>query len=100
MSDDFYQVGIYLKDELIGFANEVERENDKIELGYATEMLDGMLEELFQSCFSEVIAGAFEENTASIRVMEKCNMEKLDKVDEIEYRDVVHTCVYYSKKLH
>ena len=34
-SDDFYQVGIFLNDNLIGIANEVGREDDSIELGYA-----------------------------------------------------------------
>lgn len=110
LSKDFYEVGIFLSDELIGFASEVERENDKIELGYAispkhhnkgfaTEMLKGMIEELFKDGFSEVVTGAFEENIASIRVMEKCGMEKLDKVEKIEYRGVVHNCVYYSKRV-
>lgn len=109
LSNDFYEVGIFLDDELIGFANEVERENDKIELGYAispkhhnkgyaTEMLKALTEALFEDGFSEVVTGAFEENAASIRVMEKCGMEKLDKVEKIEYRGVMYTCVYYSKK--
>lgn len=104
-----YQVGIYLNGMLIGFANEVEREDDKIELGYmihpehhnqgyGTEMLKAMIEEMFARGFSEVIAGAFEENPASLRVMEKSGMTKLDKTDEIEYRGVLHKCVYYSKK--
>lgn len=109
LADDFYQVGIFLNDELIGWVNEVERENSKIELGYvislkhhnkgyATEMFSAMIEKLFQDGFSEIITGAFEENSASIRVMEKCGMKKLDKTDRIEYRGVTHTCVYYSKR--
>lgn len=109
LADKVYQVGIYLNGMLIGFANEVEREDDKIELGYmihpehhnqgyGTEMLKAMIEEMFARGFSEVIAGAFEENPASLRVMEKSGMTKLDKTDEIEYRGVLHKCVYYSKK--
>lgn len=109
LADKVYQVGIYLNGMLIGFANEVEREDDKIELGYmihpehhnqgyGTEMLKAMIEEMFARGFSEVIAGAFEENPASMRVMEKSGMTKLDKTDEIEYRGVLHKCVYYSKK--
>lgn len=109
LSDKVYQVGIFLNDEVIGFANEVEREGDKIELGYvihpkhhnkgyATEMLKAMIEEMFARGFLEVLAGAFEENPASMRVMEKSGMTKLEKVDEIEYRGAVHKCVYYSKK--
>lgn len=109
LADKVYQVGIYLNGMLIGFANEVEREDDKIELGYmihpehhnqgyGTEMLKAMIEEMFARGFSEVIAGAFEENPASMRVMEKSGMTKLDKTDEIEYRGVLHKCMYYSKK--
>lgn len=109
ISDSSYLVGIYFNQELIGFANEVEREENKIELGYvidpkhhnhgyATEMLIAMIEELFSRGFLEVVAGAFEENPASMRVMEKSGMKRLDKVDEIEYRGVVHKCVYYSRK--
>jgi hypothetical protein len=30
--------------------------------------------------------------------MEKCGMTKLSKTDEIEYRGITHTCVYYSRK--
>lgn len=108
-ADEVYQVGIFLNGELIGFANEVEREEDKIELGYmlhpkhhnngyATEMLKAMIEEMFARGFAEVLAGAFEENLASMRVMEKSGMTRIEKADEIEYRGVVHKCVYYSKK--
>lgn len=104
-----YQVGIFLNGEVIGYANEVEREEDKIELGYmlhpkhhnkgyATEMLKAMIEEMFARGFSEVLAGAFEENPASMRVMEKSGMTRLEKTDEIEYRGAVHKCVYYSKR--
>lgn len=109
LEDNYFMAGIFLKDELIGWVNEVTRENGKIELGYvihprhqnkgyATEMLTAMMEELFKGGFSEIITGAFEENSASIRVMEKCDMQKLDQTDEIEYRGVTHTCVYYSKR--
>lgn len=105
--DDFYQVGIFLEDQLIGIANEVERVGNSIELGYAilpqyhnkgygTEMLEAMMSQLLSEGFEEVITGAFEENKASIRVMEKCGMMRLEKVDEIEYRGKVHKCVYYS----
>ena len=67
--------------EVIGYANEVERDGDAIELGYmihpnhhnkgyGTEMLKAMIEEMFERGFKEVLAGAFEENPASMRVME------------------------------
>lgn len=109
IAEKVYQVGIFLDGEVIGYANEVERDGDKIELGYmihpkhhnqgyGTEMLKAMIEEMFARGFTEVIAGAFEENSASMRVMEKSGMIKIDKVDDIEYRGVVHKCLYYSKK--
>ena len=101
--------GIYLKDELIGFINDVEIEGAEIELGYvispsqknkgyATEVLKAMIEVLFAEGFSTVKAGAFEENIASIRVMEKSGMTRIAKRDEITYRGKTHRCVYYEKK--
>ena len=108
-SDGFYQVGIYLEDNLIGIANEVGREEDRIELGYAilpdyhnqgygTEMLNALIYQMHAEGFSKVVTGAFEENISSIRVMEKCGMQRIEKTDEIEYRGKVHTCVYYVRR--
>ena len=110
LADKVYQVGIFLDDEVIGYANEVERDGGKIELGYVihpkhhnkgygTEMLRAMIEEMFARGFSEVLAGAFEENLASMRIMEKSGMTRIEKTDEIEYRGKVHQCVYYSKSV-
>lgn len=44
----------------------------------------------------EIITGAFAENKASIRVMEKNGMKRMDREEELEYRGKVHHCVYYS----
>ncbi len=101
-----YVRGIYLNNQLIGFLNDVELENDSIELGYVihpdfhgngymTQALKKAVSELRSMGFREVIAGAFEENIASIRVMEKAGMSRLDKTDFIEYRDKTHKCIYY-----
>lgn len=98
---------ISLCGEVIGFLNDVEIEGDSIELGYVihpdhwgrgymTEALEAAIGELFRMGFREVVTGAFDTNTASIRVMEKCGMEKLDKTDAIDYRGKVHNCVYYG----
>ena len=106
-SAEFYQVGIYLEDVLIGIANEVGREDDGIELGYAilpefhnkgygTEMLHALIHQMFEDGFKKVITGAFSENFSSIRVMEKCGMRRVEKCEEIEYRGKVHKCVYYE----
>lgn len=101
--------GIYYGDSLIGILNETESLDDRIEVGYAilpryhnkdycTEALRGAIEYFFANGFREVMAGAFEENVASIRVMVKSGMKKLDRRDEIEYRGRVRRCVYYSVK--
>lgn len=101
--------GICLNDELIGLVNEVEKNEAEIELGYAihpdfhnrgyaTEMLSACIEELFAHGFTAVKAGAFMENGASQRVMEKCSMERTGESEEIAYRGCNHTCVFYKIK--
>lgn len=101
--------GIYLDNLLIGFLNDVEITGGRIELGYvigpkhwgrgyATEALAGVMDCLFENGFREVVAGAFADNAASIRVMEKAGMAKLEQEDQIEYRGVLYRCVYYSKE--
>ena len=97
--------GIYHKNVLVGFLNDTEIKGSSIELGwalhpdhynkgYATAAVKLAIQALFRRGFEEVIAGAFEENPASLRVMEKSGMIPSDKIDEIEYRGVVHRCVY------
>lgn len=96
--------GIDLEGRLIGFVNEVEVTEDAVELGYvihparknngyASEMLGAAIAALFEMGFSRVRAGAFEENGASLRVMEKCGMTRLEQTEELEYRGVVHRCI-------
>lgn len=91
--------------KLVGFLNDVETENGSIELGYvvhpdhwgrgyATAALKLAIEELFRLGYRQVFCGAFEENPASLRVMEKAGMQQLDKSDEIEYRGKTHHCIY------
>ncbi len=99
--------GVYLSSALIGFVNDVEIGNDRIELGYvihpafwnrgyATEMLGTVIRALLANRFSTVRAGAFFENTASLRVMEKCGMKRCPQTESVEYRGVPHTCIYYE----
>lgn len=103
-----YVRAIALEDSLIGFVNQVEITDTAIELGYVihpdfhgkgymTQALKLATEEVFAKGLREVITGAFSTNAASIRVMEKCAMARLDKTDQIEYRGINHTCVYYRK---
>ena len=96
--------GIDLDGRLIGFLNDVEMTKDSVELGYvihparkncgyATETLDVAVAALFEMGFSRVRAGAFEENGASLRVMEKCGMTRTGETEVLEYRGVVHRCI-------
>ena len=98
--------GVFLDGKLIGFMNDTEINGDELEMGYAlhpdyynkgyaTEAFGGAIEYLFSRGFRRVTAGAFAENPASMRVMEKCGMTRMDKTDEIEYRGATHKCIYY-----
>lgn len=108
-SELHYAGGIYLTDTLIGLILDVEVNGNSVEVGYAlhpqyhncgyaTEALQGIIMYLFQNGIKEVVAGAFEYNLSSIRVMKKCGMEQIDKQEEIDYRGKKHHCVYYSIK--
>ena len=88
--------------------NQVDLQDGEMELGYVihpdfhgrgymTRALELAMEEVFSLGCQKIITGAFSSNPASIRVMEKCRMTRMDKTDEIEYRGNVHTCVYYRK---
>ena len=100
--------GICLNGKLIGFINDVEIDGARVELGYvihpdyqnqgyATEALTAGIDSLFQAGISTVETGAFEENSASMRVMEKSGMHRIPRTDQIDYRGNTHTCVYYQK---
>lgn len=104
---DQYVYGIFLTNRLIGIINDTEISGKEIELGYAlnpkyfsmgymTEALRGLITHLFDQGFERVICGAFDHNASSIRVMEKCGMSKMSKVEDIEYRGTSHKCIYYS----
>lgn len=67
-------------------------------MGFATEMLKAVIEMLLENGVSEIITGAFEENTASIRIMEKCGMRKTALEEDIAYQGRNHHCIYYSCK--
>ena len=106
-----YVAGVYLNDRFIGMMNDVERKDGQVEMGYAylppyynqgyaTEAFRGAIDYLLEHGFETVVAGAFIENPASLRVMEKCGMTKQNYTDEIEYRGVTHTCIYYAVSNH
>lgn len=106
-SEEHYERGIYIDNKLIGFVNDVEIGDGVIELGYvihpkhhnkgyASEMLKAVIDELLREGFHQIVAGAFENNAASIKVMQKCGMKKISKEEDICYRGVLHHCYYYA----
>ena len=99
------EYGIYLSEKLIGFINDCGVEDDEIEIGYvihpqyqgrgyATEAVQAVITELREMGFRKVTAGYFSENMASLRVMEKCGMQKTTMTDEEDYRGKRHICKY------
>ena len=109
LREDRYVFGIFLDSKLIGLINDCEINNKCIEMGYAihpdyhnrgfaTEAFGAVINYLFSRGFEEILAGAFEGNAASMRVMEKCGMKRTKMTAEIEYRGVTHKCIYYSIK--
>ena len=106
---DRYVYGIFLGNQLIGIINDTDIDGNVIELGYAlhpdffskgymTEALSALIKHLLENGFDEIVCGAFDHNAPSIRVMEKCGMSRIDKTEEIEYRNSVYRCIYYSIK--
>lgn len=96
---------ICLEETLIGFINDCYLDARKIELGYVlnsryhgqgymTEALKTAIKELFRLGYVCVEAGYFIENTASRRVMEKCQMRPIAKEEDIIYKGVVHHCKF------
>ncbi len=109
LMDNRYIAGIYLENQLIGMINDVDIHGERIEMGYAihpdhwnkgyaTEAFQGVIAFLFENGFSEVYTGAFECNLASIRVMEKAGMKRMNSKASVTYRGKHHNCLYYSIK--
>lgn len=100
--------GVFLNGSLIGFVNDCGFSDSEIEIGYvidprfwgsgyATEAVRAVLDDLHDMGFERVVAGYFENNIASLRVMEKCNMKRIDRIEHYEYRGVTHKCLYCEK---
>jgi RimJ/RimL family protein N-acetyltransferase len=81
LREDRYVFGIFLDGKLIGLLNDTEICGKTIEVGYAlhpdyhgrgfaTEALGAVIPYLFAEGFDQILAGAFETNTASTSVME------------------------------
>ena len=101
--------GIYAENTLVGYLNDVDITDGSIELGwvihpdyqnkgYCTAAVKAAIQELFAAGYTEVNAGAFPENYASMRVMEKAGMERIDKTEEVEYRGRVYNCIFYARR--
>ncbi len=104
-NDGRYVRGVSLDGYIIGMVNEVGKDGDTIEVGYAfnplywgrgyaTETLKSVLSDLRARGYKKVSAAYFEENPASMRVMEKAGMAPTDITEDIEYRGAVHHCIY------
>lgn len=100
-------LGVYLEDRLIGWLNDTEICGDTMELGwvihpdlwgqgYATEAVSAALKVLHQKGFRCIYAGAFSENAASLRVMQKTGMKLQNKTESLEYRGKIHHCIFYA----
>ena len=109
MDENGHTAGIFLGEELIGFFHKVDIIGDRVEAGYvihprfwnqgyATEALKAGIGYFFEKGFSEIYAGAFKTNKASLKVMEKAGMKKTNRRASVEYRGKTYPCVYYSIK--
>ncbi len=112
LSPDRFVKCIYFDDGIndsvaIGIINETDKDDDMIELGYAinpryqgkgycTLALNKAINMLLDKGYKKVTCGAFSTNHASIKVMEKVGMIKIDKTETINYRDEDHICVFYE----
>ena len=107
LNKEKFVYGIYSKNKIIGFFNEVTKQNKTIEIGYfispnewnkgyATEALKAAIEELFRIGYQTVEAAHFENNLASARVMQKAGMVRINKEEIVEYRHTSHRCLFYQ----
>ena len=102
---DRYVRVICAGEEAVGVIHDVGIQNGTVELGwallsgyhskgYCTEAVCLAIGELRDLSFRTVTAGAFAENTASLRVMEKNGMKRTDLREMISYKGKEHLCVY------
>lgn len=104
------EYGIFLENDLIGMINDCGFDDETIEIGYlihpdykgngyATEALGAILSEAKEMGFQKAVAGFFEENAASRKVMKKCGMHLNQTIEEEEYRGKAHRCLYCEIEL-
>ena len=108
-ADKRFVYGIFREGTLVGILNDVDTTQTTMELGYAlhprhwnqgyaTEALTAAIETLHNLGYATVKTGAFPENGASIRVMEKAGMTRLGETEDVEYRGEIKHCVLFEKK--
>lgn len=108
-SSERFFYGIFLQDKLIGMIHEAGGTADEPEIGYvispdekgkgyATEAFFAAISALFDNGAKAVVAGAFEENPASFRVMQKCGLTETGQTEDIDYRGKIHKCIYLKIK--
>ena len=97
------EYGVYLDGYMIGFVNDCGYDDEAIELGYvidpafkglgfATEAVNAVINELHEMGFKKVVASFFEGNIGSRTVMEKCGMHLNGNSDYEEYRGKKFKC--------
>lgn len=97
------EYGVFFDGYMIGLVNDCGYDDDAIEVGYvidpaykgrgfATEAVSAVINELREMGFKKVIAGYFEGNIGSLKVMEKCGMRPNGHTDEEEYRGKIYKC--------
>ena len=107
--EDRFVAAVCLEDRVIGWLNDTEVCGDSMELGwvihpdywgkgYATEAVRAAVKALHGEGFRCVYAGAFTENPASLRVMQKAGMTLMDKTEDLEYRGKTHHCIFYASE--
>ena len=106
-SNEHIVYGIYLKDRLIGFINDVAKTEDTVEVGYfidsdewnkgyATEALWAYLKQLCEMGYYYFEAAYFEGNDASKKVMENCCMHSSGKKEIIHYHGKDQLAIYHK----
>ena len=97
------EYGVYLDGYMIGFVNDCGHDDIRIEVGYvidpaykghgfATEAVAAIINELREMGFKRVIAGYFDGNIGSLKVMEKCGMHPNGHSADEEYRGKTLKC--------
>lgn len=109
----FWTIKIKNSNEVIGIINTVNIDDNKKEIeigycinpyhwnnGYATEACKNVIEFLLNETNAEsIIAGYFEGNIASLKVMEKCQMTIIkNRFEIIKYNDSDHRVIYLEYK--